>query len=125
MNPLPQLRIMIPIPTVDVTPSYVRHFARTAIPEEAMNGFLYMYRDLMEDNDFYEYVISHDAMGNHAPMVIPNTTPFMNEYDIKTLFERLYRGHTGYALNALRRQLEERGFVSLVDEWMNCWVYVG
>ena len=123
MNPIPQLRIMIPMPVEDLTPSYLRHYVRSSLQANVMDGFMYMYRDLLAEPDFYSYVVSREAVSNHTMNLV--NTPFMNEYDIKVLFSRLYRGHIGHGLNALIKQFRERGFVTMIDEELNCWIYVG
>ena len=120
MNPLPQLRIMIPMPVEDLTPSYIRHYVRAELETTVMDGFMHMYSDLLDDTDFYSYVLAHEARSKKSSHV-----PFMNEYDIKVLLSRLYRGHTGHVLDILKHQFRQRGFLVLIDEELHCWIYVG
>jgi hypothetical protein len=82
------------------------------------------YATLLQDQDFYQYVISHDMIGTHAPSAEPNRVHAMGEDHIRTLFARIMTNDQDPIITLLREKAVQDGFVILMDDWDQSWIYI-
>lgn len=130
-----QLNVTIPTPTINELPNYVTHYSPMSISAEQNEQFLMQYKDVLDDNDVYEYIVARDCSGRHAPTMANTRKPFpcMSEEDIQTVLQRvneyIYEENnhetqrTDAVVLALSTVFYKKGAVWLMDDHMNYWIY--
>lgn len=84
------------------------------------------YATLLQNQDFYQYVIGNDMIGTHAPSIEPNPVHAMGEERIRLLFDRIPTNEeqADPVILLLREKAVQDGFVILMDDWDQAWIYI-